>query len=81
MERSSQAEGDPSSLEAEQRPSPLIAHSLTDARGSASALKHAPTPARAGSFFGTRLTLDEFLQEESEADLVTGKLSGMFRRG
>jgi hypothetical protein len=31
-------------LEAKQRPSPLIAHSLTDARGSASALKHAPLP-------------------------------------
>jgi hypothetical protein len=30
---------------------------------------------------GTRLTFDEFLQEESEADLVTVKLSGMFRRG
>jgi len=31
--------------------------------------------------FATGLTLAVFLQEESEADLVTVKLSGMFRRG
>ena len=36
---------DPSCSEAEHRPSPLIDHSLTDARGSASAFKRAPSRA------------------------------------